>query len=126
MYVVTATSFEYNDETHRVSEGGAGTPVAIFIDKNEAHNDARYRTIHEFLLGWGGDNIETFGYETGEIFSRKPKCVGFNEDDFFRLDHDDLRDALDIKSRSIPDLEDMADCLAFAPYDVVEAPFRTK
>lgn len=126
MYVVTATGFEYDDETHSVSEGGAGTPVAIFIDREEAYNDARHRTVQEFLLGWGGDNIETFGYETNGIFGRKPKCVKMHEDDFFRLDHYDLKDALDLESRSIEDLEDVADCLTFTPYDVIETPFRPK
>ncbi len=122
MYVVTETNFEYNDEVHRVGEIEGGTPVAVFTSKEEADKDARTRTVNNFLKGWGGDNLISFGYGLREIFRHRPKCAKMDDAAFWNTDEldYDLSSAFDIKTLSDEELEEIADSLFFSPYVVTE------
>ena len=121
-FVVTETNFEYNDEVHSVGECEGGTPVAVFDTKQEADDYARERIISEFLQGWAGSNLASFGYKVSSIFDAKPDFIAMDEDDFFDMSEHwyDLDKAIDIKSRSRAELEDIANKLSFRPYFVTE------
>ena len=121
IFVVTATGFEYNDEIHRVAEGGGGEPVAAFTTREEAVADVTSRGI-DFLKGWGGQNLGCFGYEMSEIFSKKPPFIEMDEDDFFEAESYSLEELIDIKKLSDEQLGELADVLEFTPFDITEIP----
>lgn len=117
IYIVTATGFEYNDEIHRVTEGGGGEPVAAFTTREGAIADITSRSI-DFLLGWGGDNLGCFGYEMCEIFSKKPSFLEMDEEAFFELESYSIGDVLKVKELSREQMEELVDTLEFAPFDI--------
>lgn len=121
-FVVTETSFEYNDEVHSITEEGGGTPVAVFDTQKEADDYARARTVNDFLKGWCGDQLAGFGYEIESIFKSRPSFLDMSDDDFFGMDEHyyNLDERINIKDRSDAELEEIARCLAFLPYAVTE------
>lgn len=121
-FVVTETSFEYNDEVHCVTEDEGGIPVAVFDTQAEAEAFANEQTVNGFLKSWAGDQLAGFGYDLDDIFAKKPKCVDMSEDDFFDMEEHyyNLDETIDIKNRSDEDLHEIARCLAFRPYRVTE------
>lgn len=117
-FVVTRTSFEYNDEYHTVTEDEGGIPVAVFDNEADAKRDARARTINDFLRGYGGNMIAgwVYGFGSDYTFERIPDCV--DEDKFCDMSYDDAETVLDLDNRSDEELEEIADCLRIEPYKV--------
>lgn len=121
MFVVTETSFEYNDEVHSVGEAGGGNPVAIFENRVDAETHARNLTIDNFLLSWAGDELHCFGYQLDEIFKRKPSFVEMDEDCFFEVEYEEDM-GFKIADLTRDQLAELADCLCFDPHFVTEVP----
>ena len=138
MFVVTQTSFEYNDEVHSIGEVEGGTPLAVF----DSRDDAR-EYIKQLTVGWlkGIYRLCDYGYGTSEIFSRKPSFLtmegvvdeeAHQDEAFFEMDAYEVDNLLGftgsytkngLENRSQEEIEEIASCLAFMPYFVTEVPF---
>ena len=119
IFVVTETSFQYNDEVHSVVEDDGGTPIAAFNTQTEAYTYVQKATIG-FLKGWGGKNLGQFGYEMCMIFQRKPTFLSMTEEEFFQGDTWDLEKLIVVKDLSDNELEELANAIDFSPYNVTE------
>ena len=122
IFIVTATNFEYNDEIHSVGEIG-GDPVVAFSSEQDAIDDANQRTVSEFLLGWAGDELGSFGWEMNQIFKKKPPFVKMDEEDFMDMETYSINEYLAISDLSADELKELAESLAFKPYAVTEVAF---
>lgn len=121
VFVVSATSFEYNDEVHSITEDGGGTPVAAFATKEDAEANARQRTIDDFLKGYYGSQLHCFGYGLDNVFQRMPKFLDMDEEIFFdESKYHDLQDIIRPNELSDDDLIELADSLDFKPHFVTE------
>jgi hypothetical protein len=122
MFVVVKTSFEYNDEHHSVTQDGGGIPVAIFDNLANAESKAKELTISEFLKGWASE-LWGFGEEMCSIFKKKPSFIEMEEDSFLNMAYyngDYMEEILDMRLYTDEQLEEIASCLAFKPYEVYE------
>ena len=113
------TAFNYNDEVHTVVAGNAGQPVAVFSSKKKAELFAKERIVENFLMGWGGEQLGSFGWEVKDVFRYQPKCLE-KMSIFFERELWDLEDVLDFQVMSRKELEQIADALSIRPYTVVQ------
>lgn len=136
-FVVTETSFEYNDEVHSVGDVEGGTPLVVY----ESRDDARQH-IKQLTVDWLREQcrLTDYGYETSSIYSRKPSFLSMEgvvdeeahqNEAFFAMDSYEVDNLIGftgsysergLKDRSQEELEELASCLAFMPYFVTEVP----
>ncbi|AXH72455.1 MAG: hypothetical protein [Caudoviricetes sp.] len=91
-YTVVEISYEYDDETYSESENGAGTPLLVFSDINNAEALVNKKNREYILSIIDSKDMCCYGYDWADIMDTTvveelnlPELYDFKKSDFEKL-----------------------------------------
>lgn len=105
IYIIVSKSYDYNDEYYYDSVAGGGSPIEAYVSKEKAENEAKLRSIKEFmsldrLWEWGGGEgalgifMSTSAEDLVNLFEKvgvAARAEDFNDADRLEEIYKDLR-----------------------------------
>ncbi len=123
LFVVMATSFEYDDERYHSPECGGGKPLKAFTSEKKANAFATQQTM-ETLRGFlcaskdsYRSNLMDYAYEPFDIFRDPERAAEILGIPFEDIEEGNLGNSYELTDEQ---LEELSECLQITFYDVME------